>query len=161
MVSTKHGLSMKMYVDRTNQSCHLLQYSRKPLAMDKNMSGTHNVQYLIPFLFRGEVSAASAEFHGKTLPGVWWLGWEQTQLHSNLQWIRESLGSLLLYHETPTSALKPFWKTWFSITMSPPVWSVYIGGISGLIFFCRLVCWKNTWSSSWCRGSLDLTWTRS
>lgn len=32
--------------------------------------GLENVLYLILFLFRGEVPAASAEFHGETLPGV-------------------------------------------------------------------------------------------
>lgn len=147
----------------------------------QKMNGEHNVHCLILFLFRGGVPAASAGFHGETLPGVWWLWWEQAQLHSNLQWIRESLGSSLLHDVTPTSALKKTCENltqdhhvtgtvnlrhcyiiFISKTVLRSLVSVYRRHLrSNFFFFCRLVCWRSTWSSSWCRGSLDLTWTHS
>lgn len=78
----------------------------KPMGRNgMDLNKKENVLYII-FLFRGEVPAASTEFPGQALPGVWRLWWEQAQLHSNLQWICELLDSLLLHNETYTQPVQ-------------------------------------------------------
>lgn len=128
--------------------------------MEWNKKEKRVVHYFIIFHFRGRVPATSTELHGEALPGVWWLWREQAQLHSNLQWICELLGSLLLYHETATFASK---KNEENLTQGRQRSLIYLYYllIWSRFFFCRLIYWKNTWSSSWCRGSPALTWTHS
>lgn len=97
------GFKRKRTLTQGMMSLTAVSQKYAQLAMDRK--GMEHVM-CTTFLFRGAVPAASAEFHGETLPGVRWLWWEQAQLHSNLQWIRESLGCLLFCDLTPTSALR-------------------------------------------------------